>query len=1676
MSLFLLVDYLDLWAKTQPDETAFIFLNDEGAESQRITYKDLQENALKIAFSLLKKQCHKERIVLFFQPGLEFIISFLGCLYAGVVAVPIPPPQGKRQSERVKIILADAKIGGILTTQAIKNRITDIESKWIDYDTILTDKLQSFELPKIKKNDTAFLQYTSGSTSTPKGVMISHGNLIANEKIIAEAFGHSKTSVIAGWLPFYHDMGLIGNILQPLYLGVTCVLMSPITFLQNPLIWLKTISKYRVTTSGGPNFAYQLCTTKIHTEDLRSLDLSSWKIAFNGSEPVYKETMDSFAAMFRDCGFDKNVFYPCYGLAEATLFVTGPRANEDNNIAYKDNRVSCGHTRFEERMLIVDPISRIQRLNGQIGEVWVSGDSVAQGYWNMPEHTEHTFHAYTADGLGPFMRTGDLGFIDHANLFITGRSKNVMILRGKNYYPHDIENYLKTSCPDLNGGQFAAISIPHENEEKLVVIYELDRAAVRTKNYANLIQWIKSGLSQEFQLDPHAVILVKPGAIPRTTSGKLQHHLCREKYLEQTFEIINEWNRSTNTSEDSTPLSKILELPAAEISLYRSFSDHGIDSLKAVQIQALFKTLYGKEIAFEQIFENISIQELINAAPEINKSFIEDEIELLQEAPLSPNQLDVWVAHQINPNTTAYHIPVKMHISGQFNIAAFKEAWHLLMRRHTILRTIIRTINGTPQQFVLTEYKPPLEVYDIIDISIEKCYQDLVDTPFELDQGPLFRLVIIKNFNEYEFLCNFHHLICDGWSMNILAQELALLYEAELSGKEANLPVLTHQYAHYAARPRINGDDLSRAWIEYLALNNEFPQLTISNFHRPPKNRSDKGDSCSTLINGQLYELIKKQAFEWGCTVANLLLATFHAVLHLYSDEKVILIGYPSANRGSAEFQKLIGFFVNTQVNKTIHSNETTFSNLITQVKEGLRFGMKNEGLPFQALIDNLHPPRIEGVSPIFQAMFVMQNAPQDLSGFPDATIEILNNPSYPVLYDLVLEASEKPGELKLIFEYKTDCLSEEIVKDLSKYYMLLLEDALITPEKAIAELPWQQKIQLPVTHCNLSATDDAETIVDLIREQAEKHPNKLAIISGSESLTYSQLFKKAEEIASALLSLGIQVEEPIGFCLDRGLLFNPTVLGILLAGGAYVPLDPNYPSDRTQWMLDDAGIRTILTHPHYFEKFAAFRGNLIDPFTIDVEISKLPPIHSNQLAYILFTSGSTGRPKGVMIEHRSLLNFTQAAKELFSTSEKDKSLQFASISWDTSNEEIYPCLASGGTLILRSNDPVEPFSNVIDLSLKHEITMWNFPTSYWHDLVSYLINKKISLPKSLRLLIIGGEKVFKEKIEEWISHFGTTVTLLNTYGATEATSISCASNLCEWNREGPDIPIGSTLGNVQAFVLNSAMQPLPIGVSGDLYIGGAGLARGYLNKELNKGKFVQSLYKTGDTAYTDDKGLFFIKGRSDNQIKRRGYRIELEEIQTYLNKIPGVEKSLVILQSSEICAFIVADNLEKDFVTLHLKSHLPGYMYPDKFLFIKDFPRLPNGKINMHELSNLSKNVAADAAFEAHTCTPTEMHLKTIWQEIVGHSHFKLDDSFFDIGGNSLKMITLHQSINDSFEVTTNIADLFRYHTCSSQASMIERELQKHTKPLSTLDLLKQLAEGSIGLETVKSTLNLKD
>ncbi|MGB5635885.1 MAG: fatty acyl-AMP ligase [Waterburya sp.] len=568
-----LIDRLQEQASIQPNKRAFTFLADGDTEIDSLTYQQLDEKAKAIALVLQNQNAPGERALLLYQPGLDFITAFLGCLYAGVIAVPVYPPRANRSLERLLAIVSDASASFALTTKSIQEQVASKfanhhateKIKFIASDTLEIDLARGWQYPAIATDSLAFLQYTSGSTGKPKGVMVSHGNLMANSQTIQHSFGNEREHTLVSWLPPYHDMGLIGSIIQPAYVGSSMYLMAPLTFLQRPYRWLQAISNYRGQTNGGPNFAYELCVDRITLEQKATLDLSCWELAFSGAETVRAETIDRFSNYFRDCGFRRQVFYPCYGMAESTLMITGNKRGTEPVIATFDSEkleenqaispqsevegttlVSSGRNAPGQNIIIANPETRNQCPDGEIGEIWARSPSVAQGYWNRPELTLDSFDAVLANTQeSGWLRTGDLGFLQDGELFVTGRLKDLIIIRGRNYYPQDIELSVDNAHEAIRGGNVAAFAVEVAGKERLVVTPEIKRTHLRKLNAEEVTKAIISAVYRNHELRPHGVVLLKTGGIPKTSSGKIQRHACKAGYLDRSLNAVGEYFQST---------------------------------------------------------------------------------------------------------------------------------------------------------------------------------------------------------------------------------------------------------------------------------------------------------------------------------------------------------------------------------------------------------------------------------------------------------------------------------------------------------------------------------------------------------------------------------------------------------------------------------------------------------------------------------------------------------------------------------------------------------------------------------------------------------------------------------------------------------------------------------------------------------------------------------------------------------------------------------------------------------------------------------------------------------------------------------------------------------------------------------------------------------------------------
>lgn len=1684
-----LLKILDNWALERADRNAYIFLDSQGQEQESISFKDLRNKAIKIARALVARQLSGQRVVLMLTPSLNFIVTFLGCLYAGSIAVPIPPPKSRRQIARSIPIVQDANASLILTDQLFE---IDMTVLCMSTEQLLENSdLNENELSYITQNNIAFLQYTSGSTSLPKGVMLTHFNLFHHQKVIQNAFRHDHSAIIVGWLPFYHDMGLIGNILQPLYLGTTSILMAPMTFMQQPIIWLRTISKYKATTSGGPNFAYQHCVSKIKDTELEGLDLSSWKLAFNGSERVRMETLNSFHERFCNFGFHLSSFFPCYGLAEATLFVAGRQIG--HSIPFKTasgqitNVVSCGRSisNLEENVAIVDPSSKHLLKDEVCGEIWVQSPSVAIGYWGKEEETKKTFAAYTNDGCGPYLRTGDLGFIKDQELYVLERLKNLIVIRGKNYFPNDLETCVQNAHPCLLNSQGIVCSHISSEGESFIILQEVDRNLKNNdhRQADEIFQSIRRALVDEFEIAPEAIYFFRSNSLPRTTSGKLQHYVAYEQLQQKVLIPLFSWEKGVTEaiSKDNFTevLSQLLGISQSNISSRDTIVSLGIDSLVGMQIISWLYKNHEIELELNFLLNGATVGQVEDIIQNSSSTHSNKISTSLNEYPLSWNQESIWTYLRIHPQSLAYNILFAFQIKGFLDIHCFKGALNQLVQLHPLLRTKFENRSTGPIQIVQNQVDLLFYIKDFtsvpfnhIDMEINSCIYQESQIHFDLTQAPLFRTNLLKISDEKIVLIfHFHHIICDGWSIRLLMSQLETIYLQNVKLQQAQLYKSSAYYSDFVQwqkkmQASIDYQKTEHHWQKLLT-SEEYNPLVVTPFHSVEGERG--AGSMSVFLDSQN---LKNFALKQKTTLSTVLMAAFHAVIHLYSDENMVYVGFPNANRSKAEFHDVVGFFVNTLVCKTTLSPETTFLELMEQIQKCAWSNSNEASYPLQHVLNLLKPTRFPHTSPLFQVMFVMQNAPVDLEKFANLDLELLKTPLVQSLYDLVLEAREKKNQIELIFEYQKEKVSSHFIKEFQKTFLKLIATAIEFPNLPvnqyclIEEKEYSQSFEKISSHLDLSC----ETIVSLFESQAKQNSKKIAIYSDYSNFTYEQLSNTVDAIAISLIKKGIKPGDPVAICLEKEPLLIAALLGVLKAGGAYVPIDPAYPSSRMQAMIEDAKIDLLIVSDKLKSQFSFFKGEILSQFDCNEALIFPTAYDLRNPAYILYTSGSTGEPKGVVVEHASLLNFVNQALKFFEMTSADNVLQFSSIGWDTASEEIYPCLLVGGSLVMRGNGRIESFEDLLSRTEKNQITVWDLPTSYWHDLMDMVDRKKISLPKSLRLVIVGGEKVKRSKVDLWRKNISLQIKLLNTYGATEATSISAIFDLMKWDSSWSDVPIGHPVAGVQMYILNSSLQPVPPGVAGTLYIAGKGLAKEYLNlPKLTSQKFIsfpktgERIYNTGDTAYFSLTGEIIIKGRKDRQIKRRGYRVELEEIEAAISKLDFIETCLVDFDHY-ITAYLVNKQSTNPPLTTEIKTYLrsllPDYLIPDFIVFLQSMPRLPNGKIDMVTLRAHKKVI--DEAVPTINYNSTEQSIHAIWTSILKVEIDSKELSFFDVGGNSLLLLQLHEKIQETFDVQFNISILFSYFTIAAQARKID-EFKINHKKLSKIELLKLLESGKI-------------
>ncbi len=1055
------------------------------------------------------------------------------------------------------------------------------------------------------------------------------------------------------------------------------------------------------------------------------------------------------------------------------------------------------------------------------------------------------------------------------------------------------------------------------------------------------------------------------------------------------------------------------------------------------------------------------------------------------ECPLSFAQERIWLHHQLVPGSVVYNRPTNIRLRGLLQIESLRHALEDIVARHESLRTTVRTARGLPVLYTRSHDALELPVVDLAgDSSPESSLLRLTTEeavhPFDLEQGPLWRCRLVRISREDHLLIlTFHHFTFDAWSQTVLLDELARTYAAHAAGAPLELPALAVQYADFAAWERSAERLVALAegrsyWRAELA---DPPTLQLpSDFPRPTA-PSESARHIELVLPGDLVSRLRDLARGEQSTLFSVLLAAFTVLLHRYTGTGDIIVGCPAAGRVRVESEPLIGVFINTLPLRSRLAATDTFRQLLQRVSQSALHGLEHQDVPLQVIVQDVLSEREPGGSPLFQAMFVYEHLRLHTRTAAGLSMDPAETVVKATMVDIAVELSESSEAVGGFIVYRQCLWDEATVVRLRSHYLTLLEGVAADPLERLSALPLLTSVEENLVLGAWAAGEVVRvpdfTIDTCVSDQARKTPEAVAIISanGSRRLAYRELEREACRLATRLAKLGVGLDSRVGLLAGRSVDALCGMLAIFKAGAAVVPLDPDSPPARLERLLADCQPAALLVDrnsaaPKFSDSFPVV--SLEAPTDGPLQDAGPSAEAACSQAVVIYTSGTTGEPNGVVLGHRSIVNYCLAMRSLCGIGEKDRILQFAPLTFDACIEEIFVAWMSGASLILRSDEAARSARSCLDHCREHGVTVVSLPTAFWHELCEAVVSQQLPLPESLRLVIIGGEAADPSQVARWRNYVDGRVRLLNSYGPTETTIVATCCDLTT-STAHPDlspVPIGRPIANTQVYVLDSNRRAVPIGVPGELYIGGAGLAHGYLNRpELTAERFVTEpvparpgtrLYRTGDRCRWRADGNLEFLGRLDDQVKLRGFRIELGEIEAALNQHPSIQQTVVLLREDRpgdkrLVAYFVAGGhdieLEESQLRAFLEKSLPNYMLPSAFIRLAQFPYGASGKLDR---KTLRLSVPGRASGESDFMPPRddlEQTLASVWEDVLGIAPVSVRDGFFQIGGHSLLAVRLMARIENVLGLRLTLSTILVADTIERMAKSI-REHQQPLKP----------------------------
>ncbi|MBT7410094.1 MAG: amino acid adenylation domain-containing protein, partial [Methylococcales bacterium] len=1646
-----------LQAQQNPNAIAVVF------ENKQLSYQQLEQQSNQLAHYLLVQGVENQQLIGLSLPRSEkLIVGLLAILKAGGCYVPLDP---NYPEERLSFVINDAKLKFVISQSDVWKFSLPENSQLIRLDTDNEVIQQQPDTPPdvtVTPDNLAYIIYTSGSTGTPKGVMVQHHQVQRLFLACQTQFHFDETDHWSLFHSYAFDFS-VWEIWGALLHGGRLVVV-PYWVSRSPEDFAILLTEEKITVLNQTPSAFNAL---IPLTEMQAAVKHLKTIVFGGESLDYQ----ALIPWFSQHGDTSPKLVNMYGITETTIHVTH-RLLTQHDCEYQADKVKhslIGQPLTDLQLYILD--QNLQPVPvGVSGEIHVGGAGVTQGYLNQNELTAQKFidNPFN-DSQQKLYKTGDLARrLNNDDIAFLGRLDHQVKIRGFRIELGEIETHLNQHLL-INSSQV----IYHKKSLQLVAYLVAANDAILSR--ADIKTYLQNCLPD--YMVPQ--VYIKLDLWPLTANGKIDFNALPEPQEQFTLNYVTP---ETGTEQQVSQLwCQLLGIEKA--GLTDNFFELGGHSLLATQLSSRIKKQFNITLKLPVIFEAENLKVLAQRIDEQSQSSntsanVIHNITKRPEntdIPLSFAQERLWFLDLFEPGSPIYNIPFALEFKGSLDHAQFEKTCQHIIERHEILRTIIVDHDDLPTQTVLTDvdFKLAYQCHEGIQYSDGEL-QDILTLAatesFDLKQWPLFKINLYQLAEKRHILLfNLHHIIADGWSLTLLMNEIASLYEANLKNENINHDKSTIQYGDFAywQRHYLTPDVLASQlnyWKQKLA-NTTILELPFD--FQQPSILTTNGNIYGFELSKTLSDSLSILARQSNATLYMVLMTAFKVLLSKYCNQTDIIVGSPSAGRHYAEIENVFGCFVNTIVIRSQLDNNPDFFTLLSTVKQNTLAAYENQDIPFEQILDAVTPNRELNHSPLFQVMFALHNQPLFQAGFDDLEMQLMPLQTQQAKFELSLDMVETSEGLRAVFEYNIDLFESATIVQMSQHFQHLLQEIVKKPNQKInhysllsdAEI---KQICVEFNSPKQLAECNTQSVIAAFEHHAVTIPDQIAIISGEEELSFEELNQLSNQLAHYLLKTDGKTDQIIALCLNRSVEMIIGILAVLKSGNAYLPIDTNYPDERINYMLNDTKTSLLLTEKQYLDRFGAFKG---DAFCLDcgwAQIGRLStdnlnlPIDQQNKAYIIYTSGSTGQPKGVCVKHSNLTHFTDAAIDAYHLTQHDRLLQFSSISFDASIEEIFPALVLGAPLILRSDDMLDSarmFFRGIDA---WEISTVSLPTAFWHELVSQLVESELEIPRCLRQIVIGGEAVYAAKLTEWQQTVGTSVRLLNSYGPTEATVVSTVFDLTNYQSRHNNLPIGQAIANVQTYVMDKSGNPVPFGVHGELYIGGSGITQGYLNKpDLTATSFVPDLfnpyskdrlYKTGDKVRQLRNGIIEYLGRIDQQVKFRGYRIELGEIESVIIKQPDVSGCAVILWSDSagrqrLIAYVVTE-LETQQISKNLKAglkkSLPDYMIPSFTIKLDQLPIGANGKLDKNLLPEPVINFS-NTPDKVNPRNSTEVTLAEIWSDVLGLEQCWAHDNFFDLGGHSLLATQIISRVRRIFRIEVPLKVLFEYPTIAGFARHLE-------------------------------------